>query len=1330
MKKFLLLGITALMSAGAGLALSKTANVEKEELNANIIVQLKSPLANKSTKKLLAEQSALISDIHNEVTTSYEIGSRYTNVLNAFSMRVNAAHVSQIRNLPGVKRVEYNREHVFTSNESDLITRDSTKITEETENISKKTMGIPDDTNEGEGTLIAILDTGFMVHATTDPNDQAPIYKDFNDETHAAFTALGNDVTVKYSEAGIKTVIDGAEHFNGKATGDETTYLNSKVPFYYDYGGDVALKGASSKRDAPGTPDTDVYTEASDHGNHVATIAAGNDPFYKGIAPKAQLALMKVFTSWHYYDKETGDDGTEKITKVTITSAFDSCILSAFEDCMVLGVDVINMSLGSALFEITDNKTSGEAMQALKNRGTEFAISAGNEGKELFYSSAYENWTTGTTETGILGSYAVMDQGTIIASGQPDKQYYDQAFVVGKNVVAFKDQVVNREGADPDYDVERKFIELLDLEGHEDGVFDWVKIPGLGADSDFEQIKKDSSDKKPCANKIAVIDRGELTFGQKIQNAITYGAIACAIINNDPTATDFNFRMSIGYTPKIPVVALLYADKNIFGVGGTTGTAKIIKDQILSNPKARQVSNFSSDGATADLRIKPEITTPGSNILGGVFEGGRNAYDYYSGTSMAAPNYAGAYAVALSEHLDDATWRRTLTDRLMSGAEPMYDKYGYDETKGGNFESIRKQGAGLLNLSNSLNTEVILDGSADPTNLLGRAKIELKNNNDIKNGIVNLNFTTISSAQSDIVYNTELQVYKPATATLDEEHFGEKLAGETYMALYDDLITTVKGTLTVQPGAHAANVSYTLTDAQKQAINATFENGCYIEGMLVLSAENKPSISIPYLGFFGDYDSISPVEPFKFERDNSKVYNSDLVNYIGEKWVGVNGCDFASDWVMGNWTDLKNLSMESMMYNEKFLRDTVDDNSKKVVPVGTNPYTGKTETTDIYMGNNGATNTMIIAQFVNRSVFDNVITITNKATGKLVLTDHMFDSLFGAMEDDNEEDYQWPLCKSWINPDYYSSGILAHRAYTIIPLYKYEWDKVKEEYHYGDLWEDGEYEIKFHYDLQSGGTYEKKYTLHIDSQAPKVETIEKRTDNNNDYLRIRFDEEKLSYLAVNGYKKEVQKDENGYYFDAKISDYAEKDKIYVQAYDFSYGISNHITHVSDTNNVVISAKSFTNAFDFTQDLKEVDGQSFSLSFSYTKSKKSVELNETIDVLMNVSKYMVENGDVKVYTVDAAGAKTEIQFVLAGSMLSFSGNANATFFIDCDINNVAPTPVDPEPVDPDEPVNPDQPDDGGKKKSGGCGGSIIAGSAILSITAALGFALMMFKKKHD
>ena len=87
-------------------------------------------------------------------------------------------------------------------------------------------------------------------------------------------------------------------------------------------------------------------------------------------------------------------------------------------------------------------------------------------------------------------------------------------------------------------------------------------------------------------------------------------------------------------------------------------------------------------------------------------------------------------------------------------------------------------------------------------------------------------------------------------------------------------------------------------------------------------------------------------------------------------------------------------------------------------------------------------------------------------------------------------------------------------------------------------------------------------------------------------------------------------------------------------------------------------------------------------------------------------------------------KSEIAFTLAGNTARFSGDANATYYINCDVNGIAPAGEDP--VDPDEPVNP-EPDKPAKK---GCGGSIIASSAILSITAALGACLMFIKRKHD
>lgn len=64
------------------------------------------------------------------------------------------------------------------------------------------------------------------------------------------------------------------------------------------------------------------------HGTHVAGIAAGDGGEITGAAPKAQIAVMKVFGDY-------------------VGSAYTTDILAALCDAAALGVDVINMSLGS-----------------------------------------------------------------------------------------------------------------------------------------------------------------------------------------------------------------------------------------------------------------------------------------------------------------------------------------------------------------------------------------------------------------------------------------------------------------------------------------------------------------------------------------------------------------------------------------------------------------------------------------------------------------------------------------------------------------------------------------------------------------------------------------------------------------------------------------------------------------------------------------------------------------------------------------------------------------------------------------------------------------------
>ena len=1307
-KKIVLLGAAALLSVGAGVLASKTVNVKNEPRDTRIMIELQSSLPNKSEKGIRNEQNIILNRIRNEVTSNFTIVERFSNVVNAITLDVSAGDVSAIRNVAGVKKVEYDTMRYVQYKEDDLAVSRSSIVSAATDNISKETMNIPDDTNEGEGTLIAVLDTGFMINATyKDGTEENPI--EWENVTHKAFTALDESVSVRYTQDSLRAIIDAHEEFHGQPDDEHSTYWNNKVPFYYDYGGAVSAKSGESY--GAGEEDYDVFTTVSEHGNHVATIAAGNDPLYKGIAPKAQLALMKVFTDVTI----TYEDGTTN----TSTGAFDSALLKAFEDCAIIKPDVINMSLGSDLNDFFENEILSDAVKNLKQLGSICSISAGNAGKEQFAESAYEYWTTDMVDTGILGYETTHQESMIIASSEADKEYYDTALKVGNSIVAFHDQIQNTSSS-TDYTVERKLTDLL--VDNPTGQFKWVKIPGWGEASDFNSLVKDDVD--PVNGAIAIIDRGEINFSVKISNAQTHGAIAVGIIDNDPTATEFNFRMDLGgMQPKVPVFSILFRDKTTFD-DAATDECLLLSDVIESNPTARSVSDFTSDGATYDLHLVPDIMTPGTKILGGVYEGGPSAYEYFSGTSMAAPNFSGAYALMLSEHLDDPSWRATLEDRLMSSAVPSMDKYNE------NYVTPRRQGAGLVDITKALATEVVLDGSADSDNLLGKAKIELLNNEFIKNGQIKLDFTSISSASSSIVYNAKLSIFRPGTGSLDSSRFGDIFKDVVLMSNVNALIKNIETTITIAPGKQVNSISYNLTAEEKAAIDAIYPDGCYIEGYVELTATDVTPISIPYMGFYGDHSAGLAVEPFKFERDNSKVYPSDIVNNLLHKWAGKTYADFGSDWIMGNWESMEDIDLTDYVLNDKGLRNLVDSNMGSVIPVGTNPYTGKYETKDIYMGNNGKTNTMIIQQFVMRSVETNTLTITNKATGKVVLTDHMFDSLFGAKEDDEGNDIAWPLYKSFMDPDYWGT-YYGHRAYTIIPLYEYEYNETKKKYIIGDDFPDGEYEIKFDYTLAQGKKFEKSYTLHIDSNAPQIKSVQSFQKDGEDFLRVYFDELKMSYVAVSGVKNTIKEDDNGYYVDIKVSDYAKTNKAYFKGYDFAYGISNTLMKTDDPNFVTITSQSISNAYDFTQNIRDIDGKSMELSFSFMKGSKSVLLNEDMRVTINLSKLVAENSDFvpKAYLLKEDGSKElcSISFDVSTNTLAFEGNGIDTFIIEYRLEAKPVDPVDPEggDEDPEEPVEPSEP-----TKKGGCGGSIIAGSAIISITAALGASLLMFKKRKE
>ncbi|MBR5124573.1 MAG: leucine-rich repeat protein, partial [Clostridia bacterium] len=287
-------------------------------------------------------------------------------------------------------------------------------------------------------------------------------------------------------------------------------------------------------------------------------------------------------------------------------------------------------------------------------------------------------------------------------------------------------------------------------------------------------------------------------------------------------------------------------------------------------------------GPTPDLQLKPEITAHGGSILSAV---PGQSYDRISGTSMATPNMSGVTALLrqyvkqnFPEMADDPVAVTAFVNQLlMSTADVVYNTNGLPY-------SPRKQGAGLANLNNSAATKAFIQTYDRKTGaIMDKSKIELGDDPN-RTGVYTLKFAINNFGTTTLVYDvsaivmtegvSETKTNQGETTVTEQGHI---LSGASVVVTAVSGGTQNGSTVTVNGGGVAeVTVTITLSDADKQYMNESFENGMYVEGFVVLTAKEGTTVSLsaPYLAFYGDWTEAPIMDLDYFETNKDELDDS------------------------------------------------------------------------------------------------------------------------------------------------------------------------------------------------------------------------------------------------------------------------------------------------------------------------------------------------------------------------------------------------------------------------------------------------------------------------
>lgn len=906
------------------------------------------------------------------------------------------AITTKFENLEKIEAME-NVTGVYLANKYSVPSYDVTPMTE----FSGEMMGVNtlrSSGYDGDGVIIAVLDTGLNVE-------------------HDAFQAYGN----------VKNPALSKDKVSATNTAGRGKYISEKVPFTYDY----ADKDAN-------------VADGDGHGTHVAGIAAGyaeaedKAVVFSGQAPAAQVLGMKIFS-----DKGGGTDS--------------SIYFAALEDAYLLGVDVVNMSIGApggfTYDAELETEVYGNLYEKLDQSGVLMCVAAGNE-----YSMALDNKSG--FEDAVPADYT--DYGTV---GSPST-YLNNISVASIENTNYPSYVMTVEGDSFNYadssetgSLWRETFGGMDLT--------YVLIGGFGNATDFAAASAYYTGEEDW---IAVVSRGEIDFQTKLNNAAAAGAAGMICYNNVPVE---EISMAIEDFA-IPAVSVTKESGEILAAGAVTnkGTLNVSEDYVvIGNPEGYYMSDFSCWGTTSDLAFKPQITAPGGDIYSAdTFN--NSGYIVYSGTSMATPNLAGLFACVV-DYLKTKDSSLTKVERAELAKKLAYSTATVVEDEEGNTYSPRKQGAGLVNA----------DGMLDAAAYIENPLIELK---DSKNGKFNFTFE-VKGLEEGITssYDVSLQVMTDNTFFDSEtnKYYNDLTSFELLSADFVKVSNTKTVTVTGTE-AKTVTVSVELTPDGKELLDECFENGCFIEGFVELTSNDTEASDLhaTFMGYYGDWLAGDILEDLDYKTVVDYNYHAFVTELSeGQTYMeyGYTGEDFIYGECVTGYTGVYLSTLQNQ--DVGFLADNLFTYL---------PYDAKRETFATGAADSAYAQAITVYPQQLRNAAHMIMVVSDKLTGKVYYVDDTPYTRKAAYDFENAT--YWPSAYfMWDGKDSYDETSTTYDQYVEngreIDFSFFSWldyDKLAQE-SFKEL--DGDYAQLISGDWDKYKVYQFDAT--IDNVGPKVDTL-------------------------------------------------------------------------------------------------------------------------------------------------------------------------------------------------------------------------------------------------